>query len=320
LSTRLNNVKNIKNAYNLSNYAIKASINSAYDGVENTTDMINFVLSRGCRFLDFQVFKDSVSGSNVVSISKNNDYVPIDTSLTINDTLNYVNMYAFNSVCPNYSDPLFIQIRLKCKDSDRQSLCYNINNIIKAQLNSLYSGKVTKNTSITDLIGKIVIVMDSADNTYNNVVYEIEKTINLYNHNLPNMQTYLYRELPPGTIKVNTNMYTCDTSYIKQTLFDTYTNVDSYNIFQNYCCQIVPMMFWNTGGYLCNYETLFNNCGGGIIPLSSIYYKLKNNENVYIEYPDPLFASSNYNTPSTTVVIIIACFAIIGFIIIKDVS
>jgi hypothetical protein len=318
LITRLNNIKNIPNGSNIINYAIKASINSAYNGKENTTDMINYVLSRGCRFLDFQVFKDSTSGIDVVSIPNNDEYTPLDSVLNISDALNYINMYGFNSVCPNYSDPLFIQIRLKCKVSDKKSICYNINNIIKQQLNPLYKGKIDKKTSINDLLGKIIIIMDAADITYDNNIDNISQIVNLYNNNLPNMQTYLYNLLPKKNLVVNTDMYTCNTLYIKQTIFNTYTNIDSYDIFQNYSCQIIPMMFWDTGGYLCSYETLFNNCGGGIVPLSSIYYKLKNTENKYIEYPDPLFASSNYNNPIATIITIIACLGIVGFIVMRD--
>ena len=63
---------------------------------------------------------------------------------------------------------------------------------------------------------------------------------------------------------------------INEVQFDNYTNVDSYDIFKNYTCHIIPMMFWDTGPYLCNYETLFNKCGGGIVPLSFIHNEMKN--------------------------------------------
>ena len=51
------------------------------------------------------------------------------------------------------------------------------------------------------------------------------------------------------------------------------TNADSYPLYkQNYSCQLVPMLFFNNGSDLYNYEMLFNNCGGGIVPLSLILY------------------------------------------------
>lgn len=320
LRIRLNNI-NIPNGMNLQNYAIKASINSAYNGKENNTDMINLVLSRGCRFLDFEVYKDSITSFNVVSISKtkDDDFIPLDNKLTISDALNYVNMYGFNSTCPNYGDPLFIQIRLKCNDTDKESICYDINNILTQQINPLYNGKITKNTSMMDLIGKIIIVMDTKDCINGSKILDINRKVNLYNNNLPDMQTFLYDEsLPIEQLKVNSDMYTCSVSSIRQILFNTYTNVNSYDLFNNYSIHILPMMFWDSGIYLCNYEGLFNECGGGIVPLSSIYYKLKNKDSTYISYPDPLFTSSNYNDTTISIFIIFACLGTVGFIIARE--
>ena len=322
LSIRLNNVKSI-DGLNITNYAIKSSMNSAYDGTGNNTDMINFVLSRGCRYLDFEVYRysDENTNVNVVSISKNkdNEPIPLDSELTIQDALNYVNMYAFNSTCPNYSDPIFIQIRLKCKEEDRQSLCYDINNSIIDQLDPRYDGKITNSTSMKDLLGKVIIVMNATDITYNNTVDPaLSKTINIYNNTIPNMQTYPYLSLPKTTLNILPDMYSCDLSFIKQVQFDNYTNVDSYDIFKNYTCHIIPMMFWDTGPYLCNYETLFNKCGGGIVPLSFIHNEMKNKKSAYIAYPEPLFASSNYNNPMISIFLIITCLGIVGLIIMKE--
>lgn len=324
LKTRLNNVKSTF-GLNITNYAIKASMNTAYDGVGNNTDMINFVLSRGCRYLDFEVYRytdpNTNSNKNVVSISKNKDSqpIPLDSELTIGDALNYVNMYAFNSTCPNLSDPIFIQLRLKCKEEEKASLCYDINENITSKLHPRYNGKITKSTSMKNLLGKIVIVMSASDITYNNTPdANLSKNINIYSHTLPDMQTYPYLSLPPAKINVLQDMYSCDVSFIKQVQFDTYTNADSYDIFKNYTCNIIPMMFWDSGANLCNYETLFNKCGGGIIPMSCIHNQLKNTESTYIAYPDPIFASSNYNSPTITIFVIIACLGIVGFIVMRE--
>ena len=322
LKTRLNNVKT--SGLKIINYAIKASMNTAYDGTGNNTDMINFVLSRGCRYLDFEVYRYTDANNlttNVVSISKNknDEPIPLDSGLTISDALHYVSMYSFNSTCPNSSDPLFIQIRLKCKEEDKPALFPDIYNNIIQKLNPRYIGKVTKETSMKNLLGKVIIVMSAADITYNNNLDPaLKETVNIYSNTLPDMQTYPYLSLPTAKINILQDMYSCDFSFIRQVQFSTYTNVDSYDIFNNYTCHIIPMMFWDTSSYLCNYENLFNKCGGGIIPLSCVYNQLKNTESTYIAYPDPIFASSNYNSPMISIFVIITCLGIVGLIVMKE--
>ena len=331
LKNRLKNVQDNSGNYNqgamyLQNYAIKSSMNTAYNGKDNSTDMINYVLTRGCRFIDFEVYSykdENEAITAVVSVPKNkdSDKLPLDNTLTISDALYYTNMYAFNTTCPNYGDPLFIQIRPKAKDDiEKKSICENINSAISDNLSPRYSGVVSNgrdisgNTNIKDLMGKIIIVMDR-------IYVDCSQNINLSN------QALSYGLLSPTNekiLKIKDDMYTCDLSGITQVLFEDasfvsfLTNVNSNNLFLKYSTQIVPMMFWNTGGDLCNYETLFNQCGGGIVPLSFIFNKLKKNEIKYIDYPDPLFAFPQYGSKTTTMILIVACLGIIGFIIMKE--
>ena len=51
------------NMYNipLNQVCIKASYNSAFDGKEISTDMLEYVMSRGCRFLDFELYLNNGS-------------------------------------------------------------------------------------------------------------------------------------------------------------------------------------------------------------------------------------------------------------------
>ena len=52
----------------LRNFIIKSSFNSAYSGSYMNLEMIKYVLKRGCRFLNFQVFiKDNTA---IVAYSK----------------------------------------------------------------------------------------------------------------------------------------------------------------------------------------------------------------------------------------------------------
>ena len=343
LKIRLENVaKNTKlyskEALYLRNYAIKASLNTAFNGKECSTDMINYVLTRGCRFLDFEVYLYNNNNviSTVVSISKNNDsdFLVLDNGLSISDALYYTNMYAFNSTCPNYGDPLFIQIRPKLINNadylnNRISICDNINQAIEGNLSPRFNGKVTSETSLVDLLGKIVIVMD--DTTFPDCRPNTNlssRTIQL-NKEIQDMEILSYGTLVPAQQKnllLKEDLYTCNVNSITQIIIEDVNkvaykiNINTDSLFQNYSCQVIPMIFWNTGPDLCNYETLFNKCGGGIVPLSFIYQQLKKVDNKYIEYPDPLFAFSNYGNQTTSIVILVACLGIAGFIILREIT
>jgi hypothetical protein len=321
---------NKKEPLYLRNWSIKSSLNTAFNGKENTVDMIHYVLSRGCRFLDFEVymFNDPITESNsvVVSTSKDTDFIPIDKHLSVSDILYYINMYAFNTVCPNYDDPLFIQFRPKIRndsnyDINKTAICSTINNAIIENLSPLYKGVITSETSIMDLLGKFVIVMD--DVNYN----DCKPNINLSNNNVSIMKTYSYQNLPlqQNMLRIK-NDFICDVTLVNQVIFEddkgvSYTtNVSSEYLMRNFSIQIIPMMFWNTGGDLCNYETLYNKCGGAIVPLYLIYVQLSKGAEKYIQYPDPMFAFSIYGSQTVTLFVLVASLAIVGFIAVREMT
>jgi hypothetical protein len=323
----------------LRNYAIKGSMNTAYDGTICSTDMINYVLTRGCRFIDFEVYRDPVSTSTIVSISTDTDYTtPIsqETQLTISDALNYVGMYGLNSTCPNSNDPLFIQFRPRIPTTDTNNAyatkiytdIYNACNAYLAQF--LYSNKVVPTTPLTSLLGKIVLVMDTTlypdyDDSINSYCPGLSNIINMNNNSANCSATFSFGNLPePNPLTLSKDNYSCDVSLISQSLWinssnlDYHTNANSYILFKNYSCQLVPMLFSNNGTDLYNYEMLFNSCGGGIVPLSLIYGKVNLNTTPYIYYPEPAFALPNYGNKTVSIIIITACLGIAGFIIYQE--
>ena len=332
--TTLTSVSLVKGLY-LSNYAIKASMNTAYDGVECTTDMINYVLTRGCRFLDFEVYRDPVSTSTIVSVSTDNDYTtPISQStiLTISDAMNYVSMYGLNSTCPNSNDPLFIQFRPRIPKTDKEDMyaktiyndIYNACNTYLLQF--LYPGHIDDRTKLTDLLGQIVLVMDTTlYPRYDIFCPSLVTVINIDNNRAEETKTFYYGNLPDQEpLTLSTDKYSCEVSTINQSLWINKNNIDytsnanSYTLYKNYSCQIVPMLFYNNGTDLYNYEMLFNNCGGGIVPLSLIYGKVNLDISPYISYPEPPFALPNYGNQTVSIIIITACLGIAGFIIYRE--
>jgi hypothetical protein len=346
LSQRLNNIGNVPDikkpdALYLRNYAIKASMNSAYNGTENTVEMIEYVLSRGCRFLDFEIYKDPTPGSNnsIISISKSSGFIPIPetTRLTLNEAILFIDNNGFNSISPNSGDPLFIQFRPRDptpSDPDHIDLKRILSDIAKAvsSTSSLYSGTVgnknpiTSTTDIKTLLGKIVIVMDTTlYPDYGNMFPGLKDYVNMENsHTNGETDTILYGDLPKQTqLQLSSDKYSSDVSKIREVLFIdrsgmTYnTNVNTSVLYEKYVCQIIPMMFWSNSSELYNYEVMFNQCGGGIVPLSSIYKKIVSKQHMHIEYPEPVFAIPTFGNQTITFIVITALVGIAGFIIMK---
>ena len=98
-------------------------------------------------------------------------FSPSNNTLPMNDVFKTIMLEAFNSACPNPDDPLFIQIRPKVADKKNEqmelfnkiasSLLFYFGNVSNS--NVLFNGTVTKNTSISDLMGKVIIVFDNTN-------------------------------------------------------------------------------------------------------------------------------------------------------------
>ena len=155
--TAKNSIKNPAAALQLSQYCIKGAFNSAFNGSTMDPAMITYVLSRGCRFLDFEVYyseKGPVVGMSDDPVTPAGDTIPLTEAF---DT---AMMDAFNSNCPNPDDPLFILIRPKLKDEYKTAMYDSIGSTIQYKLYNLYSGPVTAKTSVTDLMGSVIVVFD----------------------------------------------------------------------------------------------------------------------------------------------------------------
>ena len=124
--------------------------------------MIKEVLSRGCRFLDFEVFyiKENDIFSPHVAMSKDYKFISIDTdnSISLIDALNTVNSNAFSQIAPNNKDPIFVHLRIKSNDTKVYDAVAK--NIMSAFTSRKYEEKINETTKLEDIMGKVIIVMD----------------------------------------------------------------------------------------------------------------------------------------------------------------
>lgn len=144
----------------LREYFVKASMNSAYDANGSMSiDALTDVMSRGCRFLDFEIY--SVEGNPVVAYSSAGDKGSFESSnsLALDEVLKKVSTSAFSSVSPNSEDPLFLFLRFK---TTNPGIYKKIKQIIDTNLNgTFYNKPVTKDTKLSVLKQKIILVMDN---------------------------------------------------------------------------------------------------------------------------------------------------------------
>lgn len=271
----------------LRNVVLKASANSALTGTYVNLNMITQVLSRGCRFLDFQVF---IKNNSVVVGYSNATYDPSFTSMT---SLNYVSLAgvcstimanAFSDTAPNKGDPLFVQFHLKTARSDMydtiaQILYANLYNKMYLDANQV-AVAVTPDTRLGDLMGRVVVLMDAPllKTTYasscaaNDVVTcrTLSSVVNMLT-NTPTVTLYSEYDLLRQTHTPSTSsayLY----RIVQPTLgfYSVTTNPDVYGLIQNYSTQVVAEAFYISDTNLLAYEQLFDKYKSAFASMSDV--------------------------------------------------
>jgi hypothetical protein len=330
----------------LKEYCIMSSYNTAITGKYVNLDMIKYVLSRGCRFLDFEVFyvkDDKENYKPVVSyvIDKYFNNLETENNILLDNVLNTAITNCFSSNSPNNKDPLFIQLRIKPKMINKNDISYLTKNIKKASLSSdldsiidksynddvlknealkkdfynsvaksvdyvlnpnLYKGKVTKDTKMKDLMGKVVLIIDKSTNydyvKYCNCkandknCYDLTKYINMETGS-SDLFLLNYNEILnqyPDRLVINNNNNNNNSNIISTTnVKDLYlimpdnntikkyiSTPDMKNFVLNYGCQIIPYKFYNKDIKLSEYELFFNNNKIALVPMSiTLKYLIK---------------------------------------------
>lgn len=145
----------------LREFMIKSSYNSAIIDKTASREAIEFVLGRGCRLLDFEIY--TRDEKEYVSYSNDKDYRTLQTELTLTFekamTAVAANAFSPPSPAPAPTDPLFIHLRIK---NHSKTAYKRISKIIRDVFgNKLYTDSVNGSTPIRKLIGKVVIIIDA---------------------------------------------------------------------------------------------------------------------------------------------------------------
>lgn len=296
----LNNLKSNKNSPSIGNiqsiqpkfanmplkeYCIKASYNSAVSGKSVNKDMIKYVLNRGCRFLDFEVFytKNNENFVPVVAESSDPEFKRFDTDnhITLESAFSTMVSNAFSGNSPNKKDPLFIHLRIKTKDTNcYSSIAKLIDSILKVKL---YEGEITKDTKMEELMGKVVIIVDKTiHRDYKDYAkckgsdmkcYDLANYLNIesgsQNMNLYNLMQLEQQASNPALIKDDNVSTSSLASKVVLPITKSDRNPDMKKMILDYGAQIVAYRYGNIDDNLVDCEVFFNDSKGGILPLAA---------------------------------------------------
>ena len=283
----------------LSQYVIKGSYNSAYSGKYMSLTAIDYVVSRGCRFLDFEVYLQNSYPVVAVSTDPQGQTISSKNNIKLFEVLNHIGAAytPASAIAPNPRDPLFIQLRIKSQDPTIYDLIASIiQNTIGSVGNNLYSGSpITPDSLLSPLLGQMIIVIDqTVAPTYNSsrkllgytnlVSGSTSLPTNTYNA-LLNQATTPPVLTPDGnsTSSANFQMVSPSVGYA--------ANPPYKGFIKNYGVNIILMKFYQIDGNLSDYEKFFNKNKAGIVSLANSLRYIQSNGTTVAETFDTLDSS-----------------------------
>lgn len=263
---------------------IKASFNTAFTGHYVNLDMIKQVLSRGARFLDFQVFvKD---GAVVVGFS-NSTFDPSFTSMTSQNCVSLAGVCstimanAFSDTSPNKGDPLIVQFRLKTAPDNYDTIANILYSTLREKMvwNNNKAQAVTPDTLLGDLMGKVVIFLEAppakASSCDGTTCYSLPDVVNMM-VGTPRVPIYTEQQLLSQTYASTTSSsYHFRVVLPGKGFYGGASNPDSYFLLNNYAPQVVCEAFYVLDARLKNYEALFEHRKSAFVSISDTIGYLK---------------------------------------------
>lgn len=248
--------------YMLKHYFIKASYDSAFTGTCMNTEMITFVLKRGCRYLDLEI--DRIDGVLYVCNKK----VTKDTSIPLSNALSTIKSY-FNA---NTTDPIFVNLRFKYPDS----ITYDA---VRMDILTLgdrkYTGRTIDGTTrIKEVLGKCIVISNfdkkKNDRYAVDIVLNSSALISYFNseaiYSMPLGKDYDTKRLTvvnPDTVMAF--------SWFPLSMFSwgfDPKDVDPRTLILKHGANIIPFRFNKRTPNLDSYERIFEN--ETIIPMKAL--------------------------------------------------
>jgi|694.fasta_scaffold18533_3 hypothetical protein len=248
--------------YLLKDLFFKASYNSAFTGKTMNPGMVELVLKRGCRYIDFEVYK---SGQYL--------YVSSDKSVRLLDVLSVINKSLIGT------DPLFINLRLVNVRSERDFFGQ-----IPASVSELFynrnSRKIDNDTRISEIVGKCIIVTNIFIPNLTNIVSSCKNNV---------MCPYSYSEIIQfGGNQRSSRLTVVNPDDVRRSRFNWFfdwlfglllnliqsntNDADAEYLVKNYKTNIIPFRFYRNPktAEFDKYESIFNDGNCTIVPLKNL--------------------------------------------------
>jgi hypothetical protein len=181
--------------FKLRDYYIKSAYNAFNpDKFKNSTvsmDALLYVIARGCRFIDFEVF--SVENQPVIGSSSVNSFNYKETfnHIPVSDAFEVLGSYVFSgSKCPNPGDPFIIHMRMMSRNVTMYDNLAKIisqsktvaRNLLGPKYGREYQTKDLGNEDLLDFKGKIILMVDGTNPIYRNT--KLFELINMSSNSL----------------------------------------------------------------------------------------------------------------------------------------
>lgn len=277
----------------LSQYCIKASLNSAYNVSSRKIDctpksdggILKTILQRGVRYLDFEIY--SVDNKPIVGYSSSYDAMNTINEASNNpktDTfihLNNVFKFILSNKPSHITDPLFIQLRIKSQIAELYSTIADY--IQQSFGGALYSKTITGDTLLSDINNKIIIVVDvlRSNSSYSNQNNALKPLVNLETGtSIITIPTTTLIQSTKKRININNDGVTITSNENTPLWTLTYpdllatSNPDIKTLMNNQCPNIIQCRFDYDDQNLSLYEQIFSN--QAFVPLGNAYKLVSN--------------------------------------------
>lgn len=263
----------------LREFCVKSSFNTACSGTFMNTQAIQYVLSRGCRFIDFEVYL--VNNILCVGVSSNpltgSQNITSTNTITLDAALREIIVSGFSAPAPNPNDPLFVRIRLQSKNIDkRTSGIFKTTAMVIANtlINRLYTETVTSSTPLINIMGKIVLVWDKISSPDYKSETSLTSLISMESGgdsmiNNSYNTTLSLSILPP---RVHDDEMTSDVKIIRNISPDNNdsdaSNPNNIKMIGEYGAQYVCNRFYIKDANLISYEEFFRHSRYAFVPFN----------------------------------------------------
>ena len=175
------NPEDSQSRFKLRDYYIKTAYNAFNpEKFKNSTvsmDACLYVIARGCRCIDFEVF--SVDNQPVIASSSVNSFNYKETynHIPVSEAFEVLGSYAFSgSKCPNPGDPFIIHMRIMSRnvtmyDNLAKAITQSktmARNLLGAKYGREYHSKDLGDEDVNSLRGKVILMVDGTNDVYRN--------------------------------------------------------------------------------------------------------------------------------------------------------